>query len=240
MSERVDPHWKQNYERFYEGDVEAWRRIGAVDKADNIVRLCSPYPHAHVLEIGCGDGAVLARLSEVGFGEALHGVELSSTAAGRARARGIPNLVECRTFDGGALPFPDDAFDLAVLTHVVEHLEHPRALLYEAARVAPRVFVEVPLEDTLRLGPNYTPDAVGHINFYSPKTIRRLLATCGLEVKAQIVTNPSRAAHTHYGGIRGWSRFLAKEAALRLTPRVAPLLYVYHSALICERAAPVS
>jgi hypothetical protein len=43
------------------------------------------------------------------------------------------NLAEARTYDGYRIPYGDKRFDLAVLSHVVEHLEHPRLLLYEAS-----------------------------------------------------------------------------------------------------------
>ena len=45
-------------------------------------------------------------------------------------------LVESKLFDGARVPYPDNSFDLAYMSHVVEHLEHPRQLIYEAARVA--------------------------------------------------------------------------------------------------------
>ena len=64
------------------------------------------------------------------------------------RAKNIPGLFDCKVFDGYTIPYDDNAFDLVVLSHVVEHVEHPRKLLYEAKRVARYVFIEVPLEAT--------------------------------------------------------------------------------------------
>lgn len=40
----------------------------------------------------------------------------------------------------------DGSFDLAIQSHVLEHVEYPRVVSHEAARVADYVFVEVPLE----------------------------------------------------------------------------------------------
>ena len=108
-------------------------------------------PHASLLEIGAGEGALLARLAELGFASALHAAEISESGVQAIRARGIPGLIDCRRFDGETLPWADASFDLAVLSHVLEHAEHPRRLLAEATRVARAVFVEVPLEDTWRL-----------------------------------------------------------------------------------------
>lgn len=215
---------KNNYEDYYESGDSEWRGLGAVDKCANIVSLCRDLPHAAILEIGAGEGAILKRLSDLGFGEKLHALEISPSGVEAIRSRGIPNLAECLLFDGYELPYDDSKFDLAVLSHVIEHVEYPRKLLYEAARVARHVFVEVPLEDTLRLKPDFVFDRVGHINFYSPVTFRRLVQTCNLEVLKQTVTNPSKAVHRYRYGWKGTVNYYIKE------------FFVYHSSLICRAA----
>jgi SAM-dependent methyltransferase len=229
---------RRHYDAYYEAGVSEWRRLGALAKAENVVALCTRVPHASLLEIGAGEGALLARLAELGFGEKLHAAEISRSGARAIRARGIPRLVAAVRFDGNRLPWADASFDLAVLSHVLEHAEHPRRLLAEAARVARAVFVEVPLEDTWRLARDYRPDAVGHINFFSPKSLRRLVQTCGLEVLAERVAVPSREAMVLHGGIRGALAHAAKSLALRLTPALATRLATYHGALVCRGVAP--
>ena len=177
--------------------------MGAIDKASNIVALCDAIPHSLILEIGAGEGSILKRLSELGFGEELYALEISPTGVETIKKRGIPQLTECLQFDGYDIPYNNHKFDLAILSHVVEHVEFPRKLLYEAARVARYIFIEVPLEDTVRLKADFVFDKVGHINPYSPKTIRRLTQTCNLEVLRQIVTNPSKAVYTYRKGKKG-------------------------------------
>jgi len=224
---------RRHYDDYYDGTSE-WRRLGALDKAANLVRLCGANPHESVLEIGAGEGALLARLAELRFGSELHGLDVSRSGVEAARARDIPGLASCAVFDGDTVPFEDDRFDLAILCHVLEHAEHPRRLLAEAARVARRVFVEIPLEDTWRLPRDYAPDAVGHINFYTAKSVRRLVQSCGLEVRAQIVTNPSRGCQAWGSPARGSLRWVVKELALRAAPALAGRLFTYHGALLCE------
>lgn len=230
----VHEQLRRNYDGYYDGASE-WRRLGALDKADTIVRLARDRPHESVLDIGAGEGAVLERLAALGFGSKLHAVEISESGAQVIRDRGIPNLVECRLFDGYTLPYDDGAFDLAILSHVLEHAEYPRRLLYEAGRVAASVCVLVPLEDFLFMPRDYTPDTVGHINFYSPKTIRRLVQSCGFEVTDQVVETPSRAVHRYSAGRLGTLKWLVKTIALRLSPRLATILLPYHGGLLCRK-----
>lgn len=223
------------YRDRYAGGASEWRRLGAVDKAENVVALCAALPHASVLEIGAGEGALLRRLSELGFGDALHALEISPSGANAIEAQAIPRVRECRLYDGARIPYEDARFDLAILSHVLEHVEHPRALLYEAARVARCIFVEVPLEDTLRLPADFAFDSLGHINAWSPKTFRRLVQSCGLRVLGQITVNPSRELYAFRRGRTGWLAHALKQALLALAPGVATRLFTYHAALVCVR-----
>lgn len=225
---------KANYEDFYEGELE-WRRLGADDKANNIISLCHSYPHQTILEIGAGEGAILQRLGDLGFGESLFGLEISTSGIKAITQRNIEALVECKLFDGATIPYPNKKFDLAILSHVVEHLEYPRRLLYEAGRVAHFTFIEVPLEDNLRLKNDFVFDCVGHINFYSPKTIRQLVQSCDLEVLSQVILHSSYPLYQYQYGSMAWLRFIPKELLLRLLPKLAPFLWTYHSALVCRK-----
>ena len=231
----VDSTLCSHYDRYYEGGASEWRRLGALAKAENVLALCAPVPHASLLEIGAGEGALLARLAELGFGQALHAAEISESGVRAIGARGIPGLVECRRFDGETLPWEDAGFDLALLSHVLEHAEHPRRLLAEAARVARCVFVEVPLEDSWRLPRDFRPDPVGHINFFHRRSLRRFVQTCGLEVLSERVAVPSREAMLFRSGRRGALAHGIKRLALRAAPALATRFWTYHGALLCRR-----
>ena len=234
----VDDKIKEFYDGYYNG-TSAWRQLRAIDKVNNIVRLCSRYPHKKVLEIGSGEGAILNRLAELQFSEAFYSLEISNTAVDAIRQRNIKSLVDCRLFDGYNIPYDDKAFDLAILTHVLEHVEYPRKILYEASRVASNVYVEVPLEDNIRLKKDFTLNTIGHINFYSKKTIRRLIQTSGFEILDQSVINSSYSAYKFQYGKKGLIRYLTKELALKVIPFLATNLFTFdYSMLIRKKVCP--
>ena len=235
MPAAVSEHIKDLYSKFYGNARESeWRRLGAMDKVANLTTLASQVPHSSVLEVGAGDGAILRRLDQVGFGEELYGLEISESGVDEIRKKAIPRLAEVQIFDGYRIPYADKRFDLVVLSHVVEHVEHPRMLLYESARVARHVFVEVPLEDHARMAKDFVLDFVGHVNFYSPVTIRKLVQSCGFEVLEQRVIHGSKAGYVFQKGTRGALNYYIKEGLLRVAPRLATWFFTFNSALLCK------
>ena len=99
-------------------------------------------PHAHgssVLEVGCGTGLILERLSRVASRAV--GVDLSPGMLEHARARGL----EVHEASATALPFEDATFDVVCSFKVLAHVEAIEAALSEMARVVKpggRVVVE--------------------------------------------------------------------------------------------------
>ena len=87
-------------------------------------------PGARALDIGCGVGQVVARLTEAGF-EA-YGVDVSGPNIQRARQFSE----RCQLYDGRALPFPDQHFASVGSLNVLEHVEEPERFISELVRVA--------------------------------------------------------------------------------------------------------
>lgn len=131
----ISKELKANYDDYYEKQSD-WRWIGSYDKVKNILDLCDKVAHDKIIEIGVGEGSVLKRLSEMNFGKELYGLEVSKSGVEATRQKDISNLVKVDVYDGYNMSYGDDEFDLAILSHVVEHVEYPRLLLNEAIRVA--------------------------------------------------------------------------------------------------------
>lgn len=231
-SQAVSERYHALYEEFYSHQDSQWRTLSAVQKYQNIKKLCFGIDHQKVLEIGAGDGAISELLCTDHFCVELHALDISETGIELLRARQLKGLCSAEVFDGATLPYPEQHFDLIILSHVVEHLEHPRQLLYEAARVGKAVFIEVPLEDTRGLNPKYVPDHVGHINVYTPRSIRHLIQTCGLEIREEFLHPASLKAHQHSSGARGILKYITKRIALNCSPQWAPNLFTYHASFL--------
>ena len=232
-----------HYASYYVKGAGAWRNVTARAKAANIISLWQeasrPRPHT-VVEIGCGDGAVLARLDELGFADEYVGAELSASALEMARERTFRAPVRWTDVASGSEVLADQSVDLVVLSHVVEHAADPRGLIAEAARIGRAVFVEVPLEHHWRSPRNWRWQSLGHINFYTPNTLRWLVESSvapeRLDVIAEKVTSVDLDALTFQNGrIGGWLRWSVKRALLALVPSLAVRLFTYHGSVLAVR-----
>ncbi|WP_443936924.1 class I SAM-dependent methyltransferase [Pedobacter sp. MW01-1-1] len=174
---------KEAYDNFYTNSDVAWRMLGAKYKAQNIVEVCKSIKPAKVLEVGAGDGSILHYLNEWNFAPELHALEIAESGVNLIKERNLTKLKSAQTFNGYEIPFEDDAFDLVILAHVLEHVEYERMLIRELKRVAKYIVVEVPRD--YRFGVDKRMKHFldyGHINMYTPTSLRFLLQSEGLEV----------------------------------------------------------
>jgi len=171
------------YDQQYVNSDAQWREIGARQKADDIIKLCQKFNFQKVLDVGAGDGTVLKELDSRGFTEHLHAVEISGSGIEKINQRGLKSLREVKLFDGYTIPYADKTFPLATCSHVVEHVEHPRLLLREIARVSEYQFFEVPIDFSMFVDRKIEHFlSYGHINIYTPALFKFLLKSEGFEV----------------------------------------------------------
>jgi SAM-dependent methyltransferase len=230
------------------GEAEAygeWRTLGARTKGDHVVALCrrAGVRPRRLVEIGCGAGSLLADLAARGVAPRIDGYDLSLPAIQIARSHAIPG-VRAEVFDGARVPVEDGAYDLAVLSHVLEHVPDPAALLAEAARVAPWVLVEVPLErnrSAARPAKRAEAARIGHIQFFDRAAVRALCARAGLAIRADL-SDPLALEHQAFGAADGRARVQAavksgvRRAAWQVAPRVAEGWFTVHYACLAATA----
>ncbi|MEN5075662.1 class I SAM-dependent methyltransferase [Isoptericola cucumis] len=144
-----------------------------------VVEPLLPASLGRVLEVGCGQGAVAARLAA--RAASYTGLELDESSAMVARERLVDAGSGGRVLQGSLDALgPDERFDLVCAFEVIEHIEDDAAALAEwAGRLAPGgvLLVSTPAWQS-RFGPMDT--AVGHFRRYDPPALRALLAGAGL------------------------------------------------------------
>jgi methionine biosynthesis protein MetW len=98
-------------------------------------------PGARVLDIGCGDGALIEYLFRTKGCDA-RGLEIDMAEVTRAVAHGLP--VMQGDADSDLAHYPDDAFDVVVLSRTLQAVEKPREVLRQMLRISARAIVSFP------------------------------------------------------------------------------------------------
>lgn len=168
------------------------------NRGQSAASLLAPHvasPRPVILDIGAGYGHVLHALAERFPESERMAIEFSAVCVRHLEKLGV------RVFDQPAesvLPDLDKQFDLVIISHVLEHVQDPRALL-ELVRTKLKpgglLYVEVPnipLEAVLRYpdhvwAPRYDEP---HISFFSEDALRGLLESIGLDVEFADTAGP--------------------------------------------------
>jgi ubiquinone/menaquinone biosynthesis C-methylase UbiE len=187
MQIAVNQNLQESYNDQYSSESAIWRGLSAKQKFNNIIEITSSNTFKKVLEVGAGDGSILKLLSGNNFAEELYAVEISESGIAQIKNKNIAHLQSVQLFDGYKLPFGDKSFDLIILSHVLEHVEHERLLLREIHRVAKYLVIEVPKD--YRFGAEQKLAhflAYGHINLYTPTSLKFLLMTENFKIQREL------------------------------------------------------
>jgi methionine biosynthesis protein MetW len=98
-------------------------------------------PGSRVLDIGCGDGALLAYLARVKQVDA-RGMELSQSGVNACVSHGLPVIQG--DADGDLDNYPSDAFDYAILSQTLQATRNPRLVIGNLVRIGRRAIVSFP------------------------------------------------------------------------------------------------
>lgn len=222
-----------------------WRALGARGKADHVIALCARAGLApsSTLEVGCGDGALLCELHRRGFGGRLCGLEIAEAAVAIARRRAEIDSVEL--FDGLHVSAGAAAYELGILSHVLEHVPEPAALLAEVARACRAVLVEVPLEANLsarRPTKREHADEVGHLQRLDRSAVRSIVAAAGLTVACELEDALPLAVHRFFaaggaGRAAASAKWALRAGLHRTAPALARRAFTVHYACLCVPGA---
>ncbi len=217
-----------------------WRALGAMGKADHVLTLCkrAGVRPSSTLEVGCGDGALLCELHRRGFGGRLAGMEITQAAVEIARDRLEIDSVEL--YDGLHLTAGDGVYDLGILSHVLEHVVDPAALLGEVARACRAVIVEVPLEANFsarRAGKREHAAEVGHLQRLDRSAAREIVERAGLSIGGELEDPLPLAVHRFFASTpraraAASVKWVLRSSLHALTPPLARRAFTVHYACL--------
>jgi SAM-dependent methyltransferase/uncharacterized protein YbaR (Trm112 family) len=218
----VAERFQTGYERLYlPGDRVGDMPVGHVvvlARTYAILTALATVEFQSCLDVGVGSGR-LAHLITTLYGAACAGVDLSREFARGARNDfGLPTYVA----NAAVLPFADAQFDLVLCSEVLEHVEHPFAVMAELWRVARRAVVittqEVcrgPWHRRLQMAAVERKEPHAERNYFLPDDFRRVF---GADVEMQaLLHTPERIrllAHDSVPGLKQTVRALTAERGL--------------------------
>ncbi|MCE9648580.1 MAG: methionine biosynthesis protein MetW [Parvibaculum sp.] len=98
-------------------------------------------PESRVLDVGCGDGQLLALLARTKNVDG-RGVELSQEGVNACVTRGL-SVVQGDA-DADLRDYPNDAFDYVILSQTIQATRNPREVLSQMKRIGRRAVVSFP------------------------------------------------------------------------------------------------
>ena len=137
------------YDKYHTGNPIARRLMNGFMSAFD--RLLEIGERESLLEVGCGEGYLMSRISEAFPLSHRVGCDLSFEIVELAHNQGCPEVpfLQASVYE---LPWPDESWDVVVACEVLEHLEYPEQALKEMRRVCRRAcLVSVPREPVWRL-----------------------------------------------------------------------------------------
>jgi hypothetical protein len=249
------------YELIYRNNLAAeaaWLQLGATAKADSVDLLTAHLarPFTTLCEMGSGTGAVLDECRRRGLARNYLGVDSSEEALGwiHQRPSDAARLVR-HDLENGA-PELGMFVDLVVLSHILEHLGKPQLLLASLRNRCRWLVAEVPLENQpvprsaawIRsnvLGKSRCDNLAGHVQFFSKRSFRKLLARSGWRILGERTYLAYDKGAILYSARRNGSspwRSLAPYFACKLLGnRAASRLFCVHYAVLakCNEVEPI-
>lgn len=239
---KISENLQNKYSNYYgQENLSNKRELAAAQTVEHICTL-APTKKNNLLDIGAGEGAILSELDRIGIANNLHAIEISESGLKAIKSRQIPTLRTLKQFDGYTIDASDKQYDFGTNIHVLEHVEHERAFLAEISRVCKSVYIEVPLELTLRVNKSIRSSGqYGHINFYNPSTLQNLIETSDLKIiDFKVFTNSLAYERFVSGYLSGTVKHIIRSTLLSVMPRLAPYLMTYLAGVVVCRNEKIS
>jgi 2-polyprenyl-3-methyl-5-hydroxy-6-metoxy-1,4-benzoquinol methylase len=178
-------------------------------------------PGGRLLEVGCGSGAMLKGMARLGW--RVEGIDFDPEAVENCRRKGLE--VHRGTLED--LRYPENHFDAITMSHLIEHVHDPVALLQECGRILKaggRLSLVTPnlksMGHRVYRSSWFHLDPPRHLHLFTADSLRALLQKAGFR-KAKIRTT-IRYANTAFVAGRSIKRTGRYQSGASL-PRIASL-----------------
>lgn len=138
---------------------------------------------AKILEIGCATGSFINRLGKMGY-KNVEGVDISGPSIQYAKSIGL----RCREGDFLNMNYDRSFYDCIIMWATLEHLLRPKSFCEEAYKCLKKdgyLLISVPNYKSLTqkiLGKKDRYVSIGHLNYFTSKTLSSLLVQVGFEI----------------------------------------------------------
>ena len=177
---------------------------------------------ARVLDLGCGDGTLMAYLRDSRRAR-VYGVEIADDSVLACVRRGL-SVIQA-DLESGLRMFPDRMFDTVVLSQTIQAMHQTEAVLREMARVGRQGIVSFPnfghwkhlvslIGGRMPVSPQmpYQWYDTPNVHLCTPKDFEILAARMGLAITGRALLTAGRP-------VRAWPNLRAKLAVYRFEPR---------------------
>lgn len=149
---------------------------------DHTVMYSKAMPGGRLMDVGCGSGELIERLKNLGW--QVEGVDFDATAVRTARRRDLK--VHLGTLEDQS--YPEASFDAVTMSHVIEHVHDPSALLRECHRILKpggclvMVTPNISSMGHKRFGTHWRGlEPPRHLHIFTPLSLRHLAEEAGFE-----------------------------------------------------------
>jgi len=144
----------------------------------------------HLLDIGCGNGSLLQRLSDIGW--EVQGIDFDQGAVAYCNSKGL----NVKLGDLLIQKFKAESFDVITLNHVIEHIFNPEEILKECCRIIkPGGMLVIATPNNKSWGYKlffkhhwYYLDPPRHVMIFNRKNLSTILKDAGFEILSDKTT----------------------------------------------------
>jgi len=227
--------WTPEAQFLYHHDLLEWHNPNRLYRPDylyrlrRVIRLVSSHASGQrCLEVGCAQANATLLLAERGFWAV--GLDLRLGFVQYARLKHTHGQANFLVGSGNSLPFKAEAFDVVILTELLEHVAYPEDFLQQAIRVlapggilvvstpngqhrwsALPTFAQIANDRQNLVAGQFQPDADGHLFLFTMAELCELVEGCGFQVLVSgwYDLDITTRIYWHLGPMKVWQGALA-------------------------------